>query len=72
MTKPTVYEANAYLYGFDNLIGKPAQLEYLPKRKSHKWRKASYWVPCYGQPNLDYAMRLLQQEGWYVIRFVAG
>lgn len=72
MTKPTVYEANAYLYGFNHLIGKPAQLEFLPTEKSRKWRKGSLWVRSYSEASYDYAMGLIRQGEFYAFRFVAG
>ena len=36
--KISAYEEFAYLYGFPNLDGKPAKLQYLPTPRSRKWR----------------------------------
>ena len=68
---PTVYELNAYLYGFDSLVGQPAQMEYLPSPRCRKWRRGFY-VKSYSEIAYTSALRLLQSGEIASFRFVSA
>jgi hypothetical protein len=66
-----VYEKNAWLYGFDKLIGKPATLYYLPTQRSRKWRKGCS-VLSYTESQEQQATSTMRQEKWYAFKFEEG
>lgn len=67
----SVYEKNQPLHGFDHLFDEPVRLEYLPTKRSRKWRSASLYVPVYGQRHQNEFEQLAQDNGWYSWRVVA-
>jgi len=67
----SVYETNAFLYGYDALIGKSARMEYLPTARSRKWR-TGFFVKSYSEVAWTAAMRLVQLGEVSSFRFVAA
>ena len=68
----TVHERYAWRYSdaFDYLLGQGLVcLEYLPTKRSRKWRKAVY-RPIYSELAYQDGITLLEQEGWYAFRYV--
>lgn len=68
--KISVYEEFAYLYGFPNLDGKPAELQYLPTPRSRKWRNGYIVMRYNDDVILDEATKLMLQNNWHTFRFV--
>lgn len=67
----TVYERNAFLYGFESLEGKPATLLYLPTPRARKWRKG-WSVMTYSEVAYNNALAIVQSGEIHSFRFVEG
>ena len=65
----SVYERSNYLLGFPELIGKPITLQYLPTKRSRKWRDTGTAILSW-QGDVQYLIRLVGQMGWDSVRVV--
>lgn len=65
----TVYEKHAWVYGFPELIGKPATCYYLETEHSRKWRK-SHFVKFFSDIAYNSAILKCQEGDWYSFKFV--
>lgn len=71
MKTPTIYERNAYLYGYAEQTGQLMRLEYLPTPKSRKWRPSSITRIMCENADKD-GQKIMTANGWDAIRWVKG